>query len=326
MTGITIIIPTKNAEPYIEETLQSIFAQETDFDFETLVIDSGSKDNTLNILSSYPVRLVTIPSADFNHGETRNKAIKEANPKNEYIAFLSQDATPNNPQWLQYLIEPFLENPEVAGVYSRHIPRPNASASVVRQVELGPTGGQKRLVNKIPASPEEYEANRMSYIFFSNTSSAIRRRVWEEIPFDRVDFAEDTVWADKVLKRGYITIFEPNSIVLHSHDISPIEQFRQNVDHAYAINHLFHPDYYRNLVFWLRHFVGIPFRVVKDSYFALTAPRFSDRSLWSRCKMIAYSPLWQIASVSGAWIGAHLAGMPPWLKNIISRQERIRNL
>jgi rhamnosyltransferase len=61
----------------------------------------------------------------------------------------------------------------------------------------------------MPASSEEFKSNKFWYIYFSNTSSAIRRETWEQIPFDRVDFAEDAVWAEKVLLAGYTLIFEP---------------------------------------------------------------------------------------------------------------------
>ncbi len=51
---VSIIIPTYNVEEYIEECLDSIFAQnENDLKYELIIIDDGSTDSTLNIIKRY---------------------------------------------------------------------------------------------------------------------------------------------------------------------------------------------------------------------------------------------------------------------------------
>ena len=129
---VSIVVLTKNAEPYLSETLEAIFSQETDFSFEVLVIDSGSKDRSLEILKDYSVRLIEIPPESFNHGDTRNLGARQADPGSRYIVYLSQDALPQNEAWLQNLIIPMEADHQVAGVFSRHIPRPESSPAQVR--------------------------------------------------------------------------------------------------------------------------------------------------------------------------------------------------
>jgi glycosyltransferase involved in cell wall biosynthesis len=322
----TIVIPTKNAEPYIEETLQAIFSQETDVDFEVLVVDSGSKDRTLEILPAYPVRIIQIPAENFNHGLTRNLGAQQARPESDFIVFLSQDAKPYDAHWLQNLVQPFFEIPEVAGTFSRHVPRPGASASTVRQlVQLTQTGGKNRLVKKMPATQAEFEAKRFYYNFFSNTSSAVRRKVWEKIPFQRVDFAEDALWADTVIQNGRTVVFEPESIVIHSHNYSIIEQFRQNVDHASGMERLFHPWFYHNNKVWLKQFVGLSLQIYQDCKFVTNDLFYSDQPIWYKGYMMIFSAPWQFATVLGAWVGANLESMPKWLKILVSRQERLKS-
>jgi glycosyltransferase involved in cell wall biosynthesis len=322
----TIVIPTKNAEPYIKETLEAIFSQETDVDFEVLVVDSGSKDRTLEILSAYPVRVIQVPPESFNHGLTRNLGTQEARPDSDFIVFLSQDAKPYDPHWLQNLIRPFFELPDVAGAFSRHIPRPGASASTVRQlIQLTQTGGKNRLVKKMPATQAEFEAQRFYYNFFSNTSSALRRKIWEKTPFQRVDFAEDALWADTVIQAGHTIVFEPESIVMHSHNYSLIEQFRQNVDHASGMERLFHPWFYHSRKIWLKQFVGLPLQICQDSHFVTKDLFFSNQSLWYKGYMMLFSIPWQFATVLGSWFGANLEKMPKWLKLTVSRQERLKS-
>jgi len=140
-----------------------------------------------------------------------------------------------------------------------------------------------------------------------------------------VDFAEDALWADTVIKQGHSIVFEPASIVLHSHSYNIIEQFRQNVDHANGFDQLFHPDVFHDWRIWLKQFVGLPLQIYQDSHYVLSSPLFSKHSSWYKINMILFSIPWQIATVTGSFIGANLGNMPGWIKLIFSRQERLKN-
>ena len=60
----------------------------------------------------------------------------------------------------------------------------------------------------------DYERNRRYlYRFFANTSSVLRRSVWEQFPFPEVEFAEDQAWADQVLQAGCKTAYAADSVV-----------------------------------------------------------------------------------------------------------------
>lgn len=69
---VSIILLVKNGDRYLAEILDAVFSQESDHKIEVVVIDSGSMDDSLDILSNYIVQLVQIPPEEFNHGETRN--------------------------------------------------------------------------------------------------------------------------------------------------------------------------------------------------------------------------------------------------------------
>ena len=49
---VSVIIPAYNAEKYLIETLESVVRQTLD-DYEIIVVNDGSKDNTINILREY---------------------------------------------------------------------------------------------------------------------------------------------------------------------------------------------------------------------------------------------------------------------------------
>lgn len=85
----SVIIATFNAEKYLEQTLESI--QNQNFrNFELIIIDGGSKDNTLNIIqkySSYTSYFVSEP--DNGIYDAWNKAVLKA--KGEWMCFLGSD-------------------------------------------------------------------------------------------------------------------------------------------------------------------------------------------------------------------------------------------
>lgn len=87
---ITVIIPTYNRADYIEETIQSVLNQ-TYQNFEIIVSDDGSTDNTKEIVESFNDRRIKYIFHE-NSGlpaVTRNRGIKQSS--GEYIALLDSD-------------------------------------------------------------------------------------------------------------------------------------------------------------------------------------------------------------------------------------------
>jgi len=71
----SVITPAFNCGPFIEKTIQSILAQTYD-NFEHIVMDAGSKDQTVDVLQKYPhIRWTSEP--DRGEGDALNKAIKQ---------------------------------------------------------------------------------------------------------------------------------------------------------------------------------------------------------------------------------------------------------
>jgi rhamnosyltransferase len=321
---ISVILLVKNGLPFLPEVLDGIFRQSIDAPYEVVAIDSGSTDGSIDTLSDYPVRLIRIPPTEFNHGETRNFAVRKSHSNSQYIIFLSQDACPANERWLHTLIQPLVNDELVAGVFSRHLPRPGTSPSLIRQLTtVWQSGGNERIVKEMPRSEVEYTANKFYYVYFSNTSSAIRRTVWEQIPFRFLAFAEDADWADRVLHAGFRLVFEPSSTVLHSHDYSIIEQFRQNVDHTEAMVKLFDPPAYKDRWLLLRQLKNLPKEVWRDSVFMRRSPYHAGSSLGERIGWILRSPFWHLASFTGGWVGANIHRLPVSWRIFFRRQERL---
>ncbi len=84
----SIIIPIYNEEKYIERCLDSVFAQTIDkSQYEVIVIDDGSTDNSVNILKEYPVTILNSPRV--GAGGARNRGLDVA--KGQYIILLDGD-------------------------------------------------------------------------------------------------------------------------------------------------------------------------------------------------------------------------------------------
>lgn len=91
MVNVSVIIPCYNAEIFIKDCLDSVFAQ-TLQEIEVICINDGSKDSTIDILKEYGSRnknLYILSQENQGSGIARNRGIDIA--KGEYIAFMDAD-------------------------------------------------------------------------------------------------------------------------------------------------------------------------------------------------------------------------------------------
>jgi rhamnosyltransferase len=213
--AVSIIIPAKNEGTTIGKCLDAVYRQETAYPFEIIVIDSGSADATPAIVRQYPlVKLVEIQPEEFGHGKTRN--LGAGISSGDYIVFLNADAIPVDNRWLTRLLDPFSKNNgnKIAGVFSRHIPKQGCYLYMVRDIRAA-----------MPVSPQPIirtGAGTLDFMIFSTVSCAIPRDVWLKYPFDNnIIIAEDQQWARHVLEKGFKIVYQPASMVYHSHNYSP---------------------------------------------------------------------------------------------------------
>jgi rhamnosyltransferase len=220
--------------------LKALFVQEIDAEFEVVIVDSGSCDGTLDIIRSYPVKLYQIKPEEFNHGLTRNFGISLS--EGRYIILMTQDAIPYDRSWMKNLVGHLQGNNDIAGVYSRQIPHKDSSYLSRMRVGRFFTSSEVKKEAKIE-DIDSYNklspAEKHRLCSFDDVSSCLRRQVWEKIPFSKTDFAEDIEWAEHVLKAGYRIIYEPDSVVYHSHDFSVIGWYKRNRINSNKLSSLF---------------------------------------------------------------------------------------
>ncbi len=87
MPLVSVIIPAFNAERHIGETIEHVLRQ-TLTDIEVIVVDDGSSDKTVDVVSGYPgVRCVRKPNGGVS--SARNRGVQEA--RGEWVSFVDSD-------------------------------------------------------------------------------------------------------------------------------------------------------------------------------------------------------------------------------------------
>ncbi|MGB5963087.1 MAG: glycosyltransferase family A protein [Coleofasciculaceae cyanobacterium] len=115
MPKVTVVIPAYNAMRYLPETMETALAQ-TFTDFEVLVVNDGSTDNTAEWVSQVTDPRVRIVSQE-NKGLAGARNTGIAHAKGEYIAYLDADDL-WEPTKLEKQVRCLDENPEVGLVYT----------------------------------------------------------------------------------------------------------------------------------------------------------------------------------------------------------------
>ncbi len=230
MVEISILLLTKDGCGDLERLLPALFDQDFDRSFEVIAVDSGSTDGTLDLLRSFPVRVEQIPAEDFHHARTRNLAASLS--LGQIIVFLSQDAVPASRTWLKTLIASF-DDERVGAAYGRQFPHSDSSSE--RQDALDTIYGETRLVK------DPTHRNGLGYRFyhFSDVNAAIRRSVWEALPFpEDLKVFEDLGIAKLILDSGWKIVYEPEAPVYHSHVHTTVGLFKRYFDIGYTLKRL----------------------------------------------------------------------------------------
>lgn len=295
---VSVIILTYNEEKNIGPCLEAVFGQNYAKGFEVIVVDSGSTDDTLDIVKSFPARLLEIPRKDFSHGGTRQWAAEHA--EGEYLAYLVADALPADKDWLSALIEPMENDESIAGTYSRQTARPGAHPVEEDRIKQRTAGGGEEIIRHIP-NIEEYlglkPADKLRISDFDDVSSCRRLSVLREIPIPDVAWAEDLFWSHQALKAGYKIAYAPGSRVIHSHDPGYLHAFRRGWLDQRATAELFGMIYFENATELFR------------KYFLLLYRRWgiilrSGHGVLKKLGYLLTQPLWLFLEVIGNFLAS----------------------
>lgn len=205
--SVSFVIRTYNEAEFIGRLFQVLNAQQPrPAQHEIIVVDSGSTDDTLAIAERWPVKILRIAKEKFDYSDALNLGI--SNAAGQLIVNLSAHAIPIEPTWLSTIVSHF-SDPQIAGVYCRQRPWPDAPSREVRRIrsEFGsnPITHVKTLADqRVP---------------FTNSAGCLRRSLWEKHPFN-LPWGEDFEWATWAVANGYRIVYEPRVSVYHSHNLT----------------------------------------------------------------------------------------------------------
>lgn len=131
---MSVIVPAYNAAAYVAEAVDSVLAQDY-AQVEVIVVNDGSKDNTLDVLRGYGDRIRVIDQANAGPPRARNAGLAEV--RGEFVAFLDADDI-WLPTKLSAQVAHLRANPDVGTVFTRwHVWAPDADG-VFRIPEVSP--------------------------------------------------------------------------------------------------------------------------------------------------------------------------------------------
>ncbi|MBZ0273381.1 methyltransferase domain-containing protein [bacterium] len=211
MPKVTVLIRAKNEARQIGATLDAVLGQRG-VEFDVLVLDSGSTDETVALAQKRGVRVETMPAEEFTYGRALNRGIAATDAP--IVALLSAHARPLDRDWLANILAP-LDDPAVAAVTGKQLPRPDCNPF-----------DRRGLRRRYGLSRRYLHAG--SAITHSNANAAIRRADWERERFDEtLPYSEDLAWSLCMMANGRRIVYEPTAAAYHSHNETPAELFRR---------------------------------------------------------------------------------------------------
>jgi glycosyltransferase involved in cell wall biosynthesis len=200
----SIIIRTLNEAQHLDDLLTMIERQETDgIEIETVLVDSGSTDRTVEIARAHGIRITTISKAEFSFGRSLNRGC--AFSTGDILVFISGHCVPVDETWLQALCQPLIDG-HVAYSYGRQIGDDDSNYS------------ERRIFAKY--FPDSSAIPQEGY-FCNNANSALLRSAWEDQPFDEaLTGLEDMELAKRLVARGHKIGYVAEATVFHHHQES----------------------------------------------------------------------------------------------------------
>jgi glycosyltransferase involved in cell wall biosynthesis len=195
---VSLYIPCYNAEEHIERCITGVLNQTYPIE-EIIIVDDGSIDRTVEVLSKYPVKVIRHES---NKGLAAARNTGVLNAKSEFVASLDADCLPK-PDWLEKLMNQF-SSTDIAGVGGRLIERHTTTAADRwRAAHMCQNHGDRFLGNAscIFGNNNIFRKDAITSVGLYNTRY-------------RTNY-EDMDLSKRLKKKGYKLVYEPKAIVWH---------------------------------------------------------------------------------------------------------------
>lgn len=114
-TLLTVVTAVYNGEDYIKETVDSVLKCASEVDFEYIVVNDGSTDGTLEILTQYSDRITVMSHDNCGESESVTRAFESAS--GEFLLVVSADDPLLTSDLFKNVFEWFKNDPNLVAVY-----------------------------------------------------------------------------------------------------------------------------------------------------------------------------------------------------------------
>ncbi len=240
MNMVSIIIPHYNGEDLLYNCIDSIYKNISIKEFELIVVDNASTDDSINRIKS-SFESVKIISSNSNLGYSGGCNLGATHASGKYLLFLNND-TEHSSEWIEKLVHFLDSNSNIAAVQPKILNIYNKKLFDY----AGGTGGfidkfcfpfvQGRIFDTLEEDHGQY--NNPSKIFWaSGAAIMIRSNVFKELEgFDKIYFSymEEIDFCWRVQSLGHEVWSFPSSYIYHH---GPYKNFRKSSINSYYLNH-----------------------------------------------------------------------------------------
>jgi GT2 family glycosyltransferase len=216
--GISVVIPNWNGAEHLEACLPALHKQ-TFADFEVIVVDNGSDDDSVSLIkSNYPSVTIIELAENTGFAAACNQGIRAA--RGEYIALLNND-TEVDPGWLEALHHAAAQDDRIGMVASKILlnldTREIDSVGMLVYADgIGRQRGRGRIDDGRFDEAEEI-------LYPSACAAMYKREMFEDIGLFDEDFflyCEDTDLGLRGRRAGWKAVFAPKAVVLHKYSMT----------------------------------------------------------------------------------------------------------
>ncbi len=208
LNPVSIVVPTKNRSNLLPKLIRNLSSLDYP-EYEIIIVDDCSTDNTKDLLKEYPIKSVILEKP-VGSAEARNIGIKEA--KNNIIALTDSDCFVSK-KWLKNLV-PYLKNYDVVG---------------------GKVKFRDETENKFNPfnTKNEMVLTEKSSINFLNTSNMIFKKETWKVSGGFLNYRiEDLEFSWRLMRKGFKLFYSPKGLVIHHCNRTPLQNIRKYLQYG----------------------------------------------------------------------------------------------
>ncbi len=239
---VSVIIPTKNKASVLETCLKSVFGKTSYPDFEVILVDNRSTEQTLFDLVSqyekqYPGKFRCLKlDVDFNFSKLMNEAAKVAS--GDYLLLLNNDTEVIAADWMNAMVEQ-AQRKSIGAVGAKLLYHNDTIQHAGVIIGLGGAAGHSFVgVHKDGPGYFNYVNSVNNYCAVTAACLMVRKEVYREVGGFDEQFAveyNDVDFCLKLISAGYYNVYLPHVMLYHyesltrGHPKSSTESFERHI-------------------------------------------------------------------------------------------------